>query len=148
MTGDCMINTVMHLVSEGWRPCAAVPEATVHARLGCEYVMGAGENRPYWFERDGVACCIGCQRACSLNQSAESVKSAPVQHLAEPFLLTPQEMVRRRHTLNVREAAYCLNVSKRTIWNWVAEGRLVALKVKPVRIRASDVAAMMEDFDE
>jgi DNA-binding transcriptional regulator YiaG len=68
--------------------------------------------------------------------------------LLDNFTLTPVELVKRRHTLNVRETAYCLNVSMRTVWSWVAEGKLVALKDKPVRVRATDVARMMNDFDE
>lgn len=66
----------------------------------------------------------------------------------EPFMLSPQELVSKRHTLRVDEAAYCLNVSERQIYNMVAEGKLVALREKPVRVRAADVALAMEDFDE
>lgn len=68
--------------------------------------------------------------------------------LFDQFTLTPIELVKRRHTLNVKEASYCLNISERKVYNMVAEGKLVALREKPVRIRATDVAAQMNDFDE
>lgn len=66
----------------------------------------------------------------------------------DQFTLTPQELVKRRHTLNVKEASYCLNVSERKIYTMIYEGALVALKTQPVRIRATDVETLMNDFDE
>jgi excisionase family DNA binding protein len=68
--------------------------------------------------------------------------------LFNQFTLTPVELVKRRHTLNVKEAAYCLNVSERQVYNMVAEGKLAALRDKPVRIKAKDVERWMNDFDE
>ena len=66
----------------------------------------------------------------------------------QPFRLTPQELVKRKHTLRVEEVAYCLNVSIGLVYRYKDEGRLTALREKPIRIRASDVEAMMSDFDE
>jgi excisionase family DNA binding protein len=68
--------------------------------------------------------------------------------LFDQFTLTPIELVKRRHTLNVRETAYCLNISDRRVYSMVAEGKLVALRDKPVRIKAKDVERWMNDFDE
>lgn len=70
------------------------------------------------------------------------------QQSGEYYTLTPQEMVKKRHLLRVKEAAYCLNLSERQVYNLIAEGKLIALKDKPVRIKAEDVAVMMNDFDE
>ncbi|MDD2966751.1 MAG: helix-turn-helix domain-containing protein [Desulfovibrionaceae bacterium] len=57
-------------------------------------------------------------------------------------------MVERKNLLTVREASYCLNVSERLIYDWLAEGRLIALKERPIRIRAAEIKAMMHNFDE
>lgn len=64
------------------------------------------------------------------------------------FTLTPAELVKRRHTLRVDEAAYCLNVSERKIYAMVAEGEIKALRDRPIRVRASDVARKMNEFDD
>jgi excisionase family DNA binding protein len=63
------------------------------------------------------------------------------------YTLTPQEMVKKRRLLRVKEAAYCLNVSERHVYDLIAEGKLAALKNKPIRIKVEDVALMMNDFD-
>ena len=65
-----------------------------------------------------------------------------------PYTLTPQEMVDRHDLLNVRQAAYCLNVSERTIYDYIAEGKLVRLKENPVRVRSKEVKELRGDFDE
>lgn len=146
-----LIKNVVKLVNESWRPYNAQPVDEVYERLGCAYLKAkSGKVQPYWFVRQDVFLCVGCPKSCSLVRPAGFQLPLPIHYPEgdEPFTLTPQEMVARRHTLNVREAAYCLNVSMRTVWAWVAEGKLVALKEKPVRVRASDVAKMMEDFDE
>ena len=57
-------------------------------------------------------------------------------------------MVERHDLLNVRQAAYCLNVSKRTIYDYIAEGKLVRLKENPVRVRSKEVKELRGDFDE
>lgn len=67
---------------------------------------------------------------------------------AEPFVLTPQELLARRELLTVQQAAYCLNVSVRKIYDYIAEGRLTRLKDLPVRVRAAEVRDLCQDFDE
>ena len=57
-------------------------------------------------------------------------------------------MLARHELLNVRQAAYCLNVSERTIYDYIAEGRLVRLKENPVRVRAREVRELCRNFDE
>ena len=66
----------------------------------------------------------------------------------EPYQLSPDEMVSHKNLLRVDEAAYCLNVSERMIYDWVAEGKLRRLKDSPVRVAAEDVAFLMKDFEE
>ena len=57
-------------------------------------------------------------------------------------------MLERHDLLNAKQAAYCLNVSERTIYNYIAEGKLVRLKENPVRVRSAEVKALRENFDE
>ena len=64
------------------------------------------------------------------------------------FNMSPQEMLSKRTFLRVDEAAYCLHVSTRTIYSWLAGGVLRKLKMHPVRIPCEDVLALMNDFDE
>ena len=66
----------------------------------------------------------------------------------QPYTLTPQEMVNKHDILNVRQAAYCLNVSERTIYNYIAEGKLIRLKESPVRVRSKEVKELRGNFDE
>jgi excisionase family DNA binding protein len=145
-----LIRTVIRLVADGWRPYDAQPRPDVYERLGCPNAQAKPHQRPYWFTRGDVFCCIACPRACSLNRPAGFPPPLPINYpqTGEPFQLSPQELASRKHTLRVDEVAYCLNISERQVYNLVAEGKLVALRDKPVRVRASDVEAMMGDFEE
>ena len=63
-------------------------------------------------------------------------------------MLSPEEMLARHDRLYVKQAAYCLNGSERTVYDYIAEGRLIRLKDNPIRIRANEVREMRENFDE
>lgn len=145
-----LIKHVVRLVNDGWRPYDGEPRPEVYDRLSCPHVNGKPHKRPHWFTRGDIFCCISCERVCSLVRPSGFPPILPINYppVDEPFMLSPQELVSKRHTLRVDEAAYCLNVSERQIYNMVAEGKLVALREKPVRVRAADVASAMEDFDE
>lgn len=141
---------VIALTKAGWRPYNAQPEGFVYERLGCKLVERG--KKPLWFVREDVFCCIGCTARCCLTRPAGFSLPLPMRInytiQDQPYSLTPLEMVERKSLLNVKEASYCLNVSERLIYDWIAEGLLIALKQRPMRIRASDVKAMMLDFDE
>jgi excisionase family DNA binding protein len=136
----------------GWRPYNEHPAPSVYERLECPHASAKSKaKRPLWFTRGDRFLCIGCTRACSLTRPTGFPPPLPLLYpdVGEPFTRTPQELVRCKHTLTVREAAYCLNLSERKIYTMTAEGELTALRDRSVlRIRASDVRAMMEDFDE
>ncbi|NCC91709.1 MAG: DNA-binding protein [Opitutae bacterium] len=139
------------LVEAGWRPYNGMPEPSVYEKLNCPHAGAKSKTkRPLWFTRGDRFLCIGCRRACSLHRPKGFPPPLPILYpqSGDPFSYTPQELVTRRHTLNVKETAYCLNVSERKVYTMVAEGDLVALRENPVRIRAEDVKAKMEDFDE
>jgi excisionase family DNA binding protein len=146
-----LIKTVARMIQEGWRPYDAQPAQEVYEQLQCPYAGGKPPKRPYWFSRGDVFCCIACSRACCLNRPKGFPPALPINYPAEleGYSRPPQELVKIRHTLTAKEAAYCLNLSERKIYQMVVEGELVALRDRGViRIRASDVEALMYDFDE
>ena len=131
------IQEIVTLTREGWRPYDAEPDRSVYEKL---------------FVRDDVFCCIGCADHCTLKRPAGFPLPLPIRYSGvppvRPYTLTPQEMLARRNLLNVKQAAYCLNVSERTVYNYIAEGRLVRLRDNPVRIRVDEVRELCKDFDE
>lgn len=145
------IREIVTLVKEGWRPYNAEPERKVYEKLGCTYVL-SGKRKPFWFVRGDVFCCIGCADHCTLKRPAGFPLPLPIRYSSipseQPYSLTPQEMVNRHDILNVKQAAYCLNVSERTIYDYIAEGKLIRLKDSPVRVRSKEVKELRGDFDE
>lgn len=147
------IHDIVTLTRGGWRPYDAEPEKGVYAAIGCELGLAPKKGKkPFWFVREDVFCCIGCANHCTLKRPAGFPLPLPINYPALPqgqtYQLTPKEMLARLNVLNAKQAAYCLNVSERTIYNYIAEGRLARLRDNPVRVRAADVRAMVEDFDE
>ena len=48
--------------------------------------------------------------------------------------------------MRVDEAAYCLNISERQVYDWIAEGKLRKARGTPIRVSAEDVASGMTTF--
>lgn len=143
---------IVTLTREGWQPYEAQPEQSVYDKLGCELAAGGKKNKPFWFVSGDLYCCIGCIAHCTL-KNPEGFQ--PVLPLGYPektrkhkYYLTPAQMLERHDLLNAKQAAYCLNVSERTIYNYIAEGKLVRLRESPVRVRSAEVRALRENFDE
>lgn len=145
-----LIQDVVKLTKAGWRPYNAQPDRSVYEKLGCSLVLRG--KKPFWFVREDVFCCLGCATHCCLTRPAgfPLPLPLPVRYVMpdRPYALTPAEMVERKNLLTVREASYCLNVSERQVYDWLAEGRLVALKERPIRVRSTEIKAMMLNFDE
>ena len=143
---------IVTLTREGWRPYDAQPERGVYEKLGCPHVLKGRTRTPFWFVREDVFCCIGCADHCTLKRPSGFPLPLPIRYTRipgeRPFTLTPQEMLARHDLLNVRQAAYCLNVSERKIYDYIAEGKLVKLRDNPVRVRAAEVQELRMDFDE
>lgn len=146
------IMDIVTLTRNGWRPYNAQPDPKVYETLGCESVLKGRKDRPFWFVRDDVFCCVGCAAHCTLKRPKGFPLPLPIRYPQPPqepgYYLTPLEMLERHDLLNAKQAAYCLNVSERTIYNLIAEGKLVRLRENPVRVRASEVKALRENFDE
>ena len=153
---SALIDDIVTLTKDSWRPYRGTVQAEVYQSLGCEWGTLALKGkklrtRPYWFSRGDIFLCVGCSKRCSLNRPAGFQVPMEINYPSDPehpYTLSPQEMVKVRHTLSAQEAAYCLNCSQARIYRYVANGKLAALKDKPIRIKAVDVESMMNDFDE
>lgn len=142
-----LIIEIISLIQNGWRPYNGAVLSTVYENLKCDII----KKKPAWFILSDVFQCIGCSSRCTLFRPEGFQKLLYPQYTVKKgitYSLTPEEMVNRKNTLTVGEAAYCLNVSPRTIYRLVYEAKLVALKEKPIRIRTKEVKEMMNDFDE
>lgn len=153
------IKSIIDLVNNGWRVYSAAPQSAIYARLNCQYAPERNENgqkkrkskEPFWFVRGDAFLCIGCDRQCALSRPEGFIQPLPINYEerpSEPFTLTPAEMVQRKSLLRVDEAAYCLNIKERTIYDWIAEGKLRKTIDNPVRIPVEDVAFHMNNFEE
>ena len=128
------IQEIVTLTKEGWRPYDAEPDRSVYEKLGCNHALRGQKRKPFWFVRDDVFCCIGCADHCTLKRPAGFPLPLPIRYSVVP----PDQPY----------TAYCLNVSERQIYDYIAEGKLVKLKDTPVRVRADEVKALRKDFDE
>lgn len=144
------IDRIMHLAERGWKVYEGRVSADLYEQLQCPApVFGK------WLfegERARELACVGCDKFCRVDSSADfdpqPRQIADMNRRGAYYTLSPQEMVNRIPMLRVTQAAYCLNISERTIYEWVASGKLAATNDKPVRIKAEDVALLMNDFDE
>ena len=146
---NAIVRSIIALVSAKWRPYNYEPQAEVYAKLKCPYANSKGQKKPLWFVRGDVFTCISCPKGCTLSRPEGFLLPLPIQYKEKPdapYQLTPAEMVSRKALLRVDEAAYCLNISERQIYDWIAEGKLRKTKSQPVRVAAEDVAACMTDF--
>lgn len=145
-----LIRDIIELTNAGWRPYPAKPDNAVYVRIGCPNWQKQ-KPAPFWFVRDHLYLCVGCVSRCLLENPAGFMPMLPIRRLNAPqpfYSISPKEMIDRHDLLTVRQAAYCLNVSERTIYDYIAEGKLVRLREYPIRVRASEVKAMLENFDE
>ena len=151
------IRSIIELTNQGWRAYDAAPQSAIYARLNCQYAPEKDENgtknrhssEPFWFVRADSFLCVGCNRNCTLFRPEGFIQPLPInyeQKPGEPFKLTPAEMVQRKSLLRVDEAAYCLNISERAVYDWIAEGKLRRTEDAPVRIPSEDVAHRMNLF--
>lgn len=56
--------------------------------------------------------------------------------------MRPNSTQQHENTLTVHQVASRLNVSARTVWGWIAEGKLAAIKMgkRTTRVRESSVS--------
>ena len=139
------------LHNAGWRPYNSKPDAAVYKKLDCPHAGTKGKE-PFWFVRGETFLCVTCDKSCSLVRPEGMLLPLPIFFPAKrdkDFTLTPGELVARKALLRVDEIAYCLNISERTVYDWIAEGKLRrAVGGEPVRVPSEDVAHYMRNFEE
>ena len=121
------VKAIIALVKAQWRPYNYEPRADVYKKLQCPHAHPKGKKRPIWFVRGDVFTCITCAKGCTLSRPEGFLLPLPIQYAEKPevpFQLTPAEMVARKALLRVDEVAYCLNISERAVYDWIAEGKL------------------------
>lgn len=149
---NSQIDRIMFLAEKGWK----VYEGKVNPDLYKELACPAPILAKWFFEgtKAEELACVGCDKGCKTDKTSyfQPVPKVIKINNSSPshpyYTLSPQEMVKRLSLLRVPQAAYCLNISERTVYHWISLGILAALKNGPVRVKAEDVARMMEDFDE
>lgn len=152
------IKDIIWLIDQGWRVYNAVPNSRIYDRLNCQYAPEVCEDgrkkrknrEPVWFVHSDNFVCIGCPRRCSLSRPEGFILPLPIQYeeRKQPYTLTPAEMVQRKSLLRVDEVSYCLNISERTVYDWIAEGKLRRTEDLPVRVPSEDVAYRMKRLME
>jgi excisionase family DNA binding protein len=148
-----LVKDLMLLLNHGWRPYNHKFPDSLYARLCCFQVGVKGKGKePVWFVRGEVFLCVSCNRSCSLTRPEGVLLPLPLpvsrQARDRGYSLTPGEMVAAKALLRVDEVAYCLNIAERSVYDWVAEGKLPrAWDGEPLRIPSEAVSRYMQNFE-
>lgn len=142
------IDAIMFWIERGWKPYAGKVDAEIYEDVACPApVFG---KWLYEGSKAKEAVCVGCDRQCRV-ECDKGFRPPPVPfqtlYTGSYFTLSPSEMVKRYPLLRVCQAAYCLNVSERTVYKLIAEGKLLRTKINPCRVSSADVAALMDEFE-
>lgn len=137
-----LCRTLKRMFDEGFRQYTGEIELRVYEQLGCK-----DQSRVYWICRWPILHCLGCNKRCTPKTpegfQVPLVTALPNQLKGKDFSLSPEEMVASKTLLRVDEAAYCLNVSERTVRKLVDEGVLVRHLRQPIRVTAESVREEM-----
>ena len=145
------IDSILYLTERGWYPFTGKVAPEVYKALACPAPLFA----KWLYEgKEGLeVACVGCDRLCRTSE-LEGFSPSPrrlktvYRGSYGYYTLWPAEMVKRLSLLSVSQAAYCLHISERTVYDYIATGKLLALKDRPIRVKSADVAALMNTFDE
>ncbi|XPV77665.1 MAG: helix-turn-helix domain-containing protein [Desulfovibrio sp.] len=133
------------MLADGWVNYEGVVDGKVYQRLGCKK-----PERVYWVTKWPLMHCLGCVKRCTANgtgfQAPIIFPSRKMPKFGE-FNITPAEMIKAKPLLRVPEAAYCLNVSERTIRKMIDEGVLIKHNSNPMRVTSESVLAEIENVD-
>lgn len=139
-----LCRTLKKMFDDGFRQYAGEIDSQVYEQLGCK-----DSTRAYWICRWPLLHCLGCNRRCT--PKAPTGFQVPLVTVSpstnKDFSLSPDELVAAKALLRIDEAAYCLNVSERTVRRLVDEGVLVRHVRQPVRVTAESVREEMQRVD-
>ncbi|MDR1398132.1 MAG: helix-turn-helix domain-containing protein [Desulfarculales bacterium] len=143
-----LIKRILAFVNHGWKPYNREPSKKVYDKIDCPNLGAKGTKKPLWFVREDMLACVTCNRPCVLSQPKDFYLPLPLKFQQnKSYHLNPKELITHKALLRIDEAAYCLNVSDRLIYDWIAEGKLRKTKIIPVRIPSEDVAALMREIE-
>lgn len=143
------IDAITRYVEMGYRAFTGQVSASVYEKLACPAPIFA-KWLIFQERTQKKAVCVGCDKECKPDNIEAFLLNTQLKAIDynRPYAISPSDMVKRHTLLNAKQAAYCLNVSERTIYNYIAEGKLTRTRDNPVRVRASEVEQYMNDFDE
>jgi len=97
--------------------------------------------------------CLGCERMCSEQNPEGWQHLLPIAHhptqtaFVAAWPTSAEEMLKSKLVLRVDEASWVLNVSARTIYRMLEEGKLQTVVGTPTRVTAESVRACLMPID-
>lgn len=140
-----LIDDVLRVLADGYLPYRGAIEGAVFETLRCPDF-----RRARWFAREGRHLCLGCARRCAWAGAgfqavlplARDARPAGLAYGQLPYV-TAEELLAAKTVLRVDEAAFCLNVSERTVRDMIDSARLDRLPDLPVRVTTASVRAAL-----
>lgn len=137
---SAVFDDMLRLLSRGWAPYRGHVEGRVYQDLGC-----GRSKRARWMQRDGKYICLGCGKRCALADPAGFELLLPVTIRTRNFAyaalpaVSAQDLLEKKLLVTVPEVEFILNVSRRTVFSLLEEGRLDRHPDPPTRITTESV---------
>ncbi|WP_347282605.1 hypothetical protein [Helicobacter japonicus] len=142
------VGEIIQLLYDNWLPYNSQPQDFVYENLKCQKYK---KIRPCWFYKGEKFLCLGCNNKCMLFRPAGFQVPLSINYpikLNNQYTVPAKDLVNKKALLSVYDVCYCLNISYSQVYKMIQEGKLTALKTKPIRVKAEDVKREMQDFDE
>ncbi|WP_051202734.1 DNA-binding protein [Desulfovibrio aminophilus] len=138
------VQDVLDVLAQGYTPYRGEVAGAVYDELRCSRPTAAS-----WFTKGTRFLCLGCRRRCSRVGGAGFQLVLPgtgrrfTVAIANLPAVPAEELVRLKAWLRVDEAAWCLGVSARRIYELVDGGVLDRHPDKPLRVSSASVREEM-----